>query len=155
MRIYFHFVAILIKKRCNFGDEEVPTFSNPILLTFGPEKLLVEGEQALLYSMVRNVVDNALLYASGATMLHIQASSQDGQVSISFADNGVGVQEPHLSHLFERFYRVDKGRSRSLGGTGLGLGLIFFEKTRFFLRMQKKCSTFAAAKVIGLWPHEL
>lgn len=89
-----------------------------------PEKLLVEGEQALLYSMVRNVVDNALLYASGATMLHIQATSQDGQVSISFADNGVGVQEPHLSHLFERFYRVDKGRSRSLGGTGLGLAIV-------------------------------
>lgn len=95
-----------------------------------PDSLVVEGEQALLYSMVRNVVDNALLYASGATLFRISATlspspNRDGEsVILRFTDNGIGVPESHLPHLFERFYRVDKGRSRSLGGTGLGLAIV-------------------------------
>lgn len=88
------------------------------------DRLVVEGESALLYSMVRNVVDNALLYATGASTLRIMAHMRDEQACFCFADNGVGVQELHLSHLFERFYRVDKGRSRNLGGTGLGLAIV-------------------------------
>lgn len=89
-----------------------------------PGTLAVRGDYALLYSMVRNVIDNALLYATDASVFRIEASLKDGQAHISFADNGVGVPSEHLQHIFERFYRVDKGRSRALGGTGLGLAIV-------------------------------
>jgi len=78
-----------------------------------------EGTSAI-YSIFRNLVDNAIAYAIGATEINI--SYQDGE--FIFSDNGCGVEPQHLPHLFERFYRIDKGRSRKLGGTGLGLAIV-------------------------------
>ena len=80
---------------------------------------LLEPEGAI-YSVFRNIIDNAIAYAAGATKITIRFN--DGVFSL--ADNGQGVPAEHLSHLFERFYRVDKGRSRKLGGTGLGLAIV-------------------------------
>lgn len=80
---------------------------------------LPDAEQAL-YSVFRNLVDNALAYAQKATQVCI--TYHDG--TFLFSDNGLGVAPEHLPHLFERFYRVDKGRSRKLGGTGLGLAIV-------------------------------
>jgi len=81
-----------------------------------------------LYSIFRNLIDNAIAYATGATELKIACFEieQHGKHSYEFAvsDNGQGVTPEHLPHLFERFYRVDKGRSRKLGGTGLGLAIV-------------------------------
>lgn len=76
--------------------------------------------ESLIYSLFRNLVDNALAYATGATRILI--TYDNGEFSV--ADNGVGVPPQHLPYLFERFYRVDKGRSRKLGGTGLGLAIV-------------------------------
>ena len=82
---------------------------------------LGEDEGAsVIYSIFRNLVDNALSYASGATTISI--SYNNGE--FVFADNGIGVSPEHMPHLFERFYRVDKGRSRKMGGTGLGLAIV-------------------------------
>lgn len=78
-----------------------------------------EGTSAI-YSIFRNLVDNVLSYAVGASVIGI--TYRDGE--FIFSDNGVGVSSQHLPHLFERFYRVDKGRSRKLGGTGLGLAIV-------------------------------
>ena len=93
-----------------------------------PERILIHGDQSLLYSIFRNLVDNALAYATGATRISITtAECQDGDTpyyEFIFSDNGSGVEPQHLEHLFERFYRVDKGRSRKLGGTGLGLAIV-------------------------------
>ncbi len=86
-----------------------------------------EGSSSI-YSIFRNLVDNAIAYAIGATTLRITCAeaSHNGTHSYSFtvSDNGQGVEPLHLSHLFERFYRIDKGRSRKLGGTGLGLAIV-------------------------------
>ena len=76
--------------------------------------------ESLIYSLFRNLVDNALAYATRATQILI--TYDNGEFSV--ADNGVGVPPQHLPYLFERFYRVDKGRSRKLGGTGLGLAIV-------------------------------
>ena len=90
-----------------------------------PEKLLLTGDSSMLYSIFRNLTDNAISYAGEGTTITISNFRSDEQFFyFSFADNGAGVHEEHLARLFERFYRVDKGRSRKLGGTGLGLAIV-------------------------------
>ena len=85
----------------------------------------IMGNHSLLYSIFRNLIDNAIAYAGNNTQITINCyRSNDLHYYISFADNGPGVEESHLNRLFERFYRVDKGRSRKLGGTGLGLAIV-------------------------------
>ena len=89
-----------------------------------PESIVVSSPfaepEGLIYSLFRNLVDNAIAYATGATQILI--TYNNGNFSVS--DNGIGVPPQHLPYLFERFYRVDKGRSRKLGGTGLGLAIV-------------------------------
>lgn len=86
---------------------------------------VVHGNQMLLYSIFRNLTDNAIAYAGENTTVTVQCLKDDRKFwYFSFADNGAGVPKEHLPHLFERFYRVDKGRSRKLGGTGLGLAIV-------------------------------
>ena len=68
--------------------------------------------------------DNAILYAGVGTEVTLTAQEQADAWLFTFSDNGVGVPPEHLPRLFERFYRVDKGRSRELGGTGLGLAIV-------------------------------
>jgi len=89
-----------------------------------PERLSVRGNASLLYSAFRNLMDNAVNYAGAHTAISITAKELADGVHIRFCDNGVGVADEHLPRLFERFYRVDKGRSRGMGGTGLGLAIV-------------------------------
>ncbi len=90
-----------------------------------PPSMPIHGNYSLLYSIFRNLTDNAMAYAGEGTKINIHCYLQDREYYyFSFADNGMGVQEEHLNRLFERFYRVDKGRSRKVGGTGLGLAIV-------------------------------
>lgn len=85
----------------------------------------VRGNYSLLYSIFRNLMDNAIAYAGTGIQIHLTCFRQDEHFYyFSFSDTGVGVPPEHLNRLFERFYRVDKGRSRKLGGTGLGLAIV-------------------------------
>lgn len=82
------------------------------------------GNTALLESVFNNLVDNAIAY-SGGTRINVSILSEtEDKVTLAFSDNGTGVPEEHLPRLFERFYRIDKGRSRAAGGTGLGLSIV-------------------------------
>ena len=80
----------------------------------------IMGNRQLLESVFRNLIDNAISY-SGGTEIWIKG---DKQGNFIFSDNGCGIPDEHLPHIFERFYRIDKGRSREKGGTGLGLAIV-------------------------------
>lgn len=90
-----------------------------------PEKMTIEGNSSLLYSIFRNLTDNAIAYAGTGVQIKLICYAEDEECYyFSFCDNGVGIASEHLGRIFERFYRVDKGRSRKLGGTGLGLAIV-------------------------------
>lgn len=90
-----------------------------------PEDLNIAGHASTIYSIFRNLTDNAIAYAGSGVTITVRCFRQGEKFCyFSFADTGVGVAAEHLPRLFERFYRVDKGRSRKLGGTGLGLAIV-------------------------------
>lgn len=92
-----------------------------------PQSLVLQCNSSMVYSIFRNLIDNAIAYAGKGTIINIEcvdAADDKHLCHFSFADNGPGVPEEHLTRIFERFYRVDKGRSRRLGGTGLGLAIV-------------------------------
>lgn len=88
------------------------------------ERVVVNGNQSLIGSIFRNLTENAISYSEGKTISITLAENTSDLCRIIFEDDGQGVDESKLSRLFERFYRVDKGRSRSKGGTGLGLAIV-------------------------------
>lgn len=97
-----------------------------------PNDVMVKGSPSLIYSVFRNLTDNAIAYAGTGTTItltaqpieNIDEDMKSPKWQFTFSDNGVGVPVEHLPRLFERFYRVDKGRSRKMGGTGLGLAIV-------------------------------
>jgi len=76
-------------------------------------------EQALV-----NLIDNAIKYSDPKSAVEIESTRENSRILISVKDHGCGISEKHLPRVFERFYRVDRARSRKLGGTGLGLAIV-------------------------------
>ena len=89
-----------------------------------PDNVPVVGNATLLTSVFRNLTDNSIAYSGGRDIYILMTSQTPTHYNFRVADNGIGVDERHIEHLFERFYRVDKGRSRKEGGTGLGLAIV-------------------------------
>ncbi len=89
-----------------------------------PPNLFVLGDQRAIEQIVLNLVDNAVKYSPPNGRVELSATTRDGHVEMRVKDNGAGIEARHLSRIFERFYRVDKGRSREMGGTGLGLSIV-------------------------------
>jgi two-component system phosphate regulon sensor histidine kinase PhoR len=79
---------------------------------------------ALFEQAIVNLVDNAIKYSPSGSVVRVDTKEDGGEVVLQVRDNGSGIEKEHLPRLFERFYRVDKGRSRQLGGTGLGLAIV-------------------------------
>ena len=88
------------------------------------ETVTIHGNPSLLGSIFRNLTENAISYSEGRTIYITLIENNENYCRISFEDDGVGVEATCLPRLFERFYRVDKGRSRQKGGTGLGLSIV-------------------------------
>jgi len=94
------------------------------LRNYLPQDIIVQGNPSLLYSIFRNLVDNAVSYAGQGSVVEVSAVEQPSHWRFTFKDNGIGIPAEHLPRIFERFYRIDKGRSRDMGGTGLGLAIV-------------------------------
>jgi len=84
----------------------------------------VEGDPRALEHVLSNLVDNAVKYCPAGSRIVVSASQEDERVKLVVGDTGPGIAAEHLPRVFERFYRVDAGRSRELGGTGLGLSIV-------------------------------
>jgi len=87
-------------------------------------EIIIYGDRDKFKQMMINLIDNAIKYTNEGGKVLLKALKLDRQVEIYVIDNGIGISKEHLPRLFERFYRVDKARSRSLGGTGLGLAIV-------------------------------
>lgn len=95
------------------------------LTTGGREGLKVRGDEELLITALRNLVDNAVAYSPENTRVVIATRWSDAhRVEVSVTDQGIGIPDADLERIFERFYRVDPARSRQTGGTGLGLAIV-------------------------------
>lgn len=88
------------------------------------DPVTVEGDAKLLKQVAINLLDNAIKYTPEGGTVTVEAVKSPDEVEIIVSDNGVGIPAQHLDRVFERFYRVDKGRSRNMGGTGLGLAIV-------------------------------
>jgi len=84
----------------------------------------VFGDKERLREVMSNLIDNAIKYNRTNGEVHVSTERLDGRVRIAVADTGLGIADEHLSRIFERFYRIDKDRSREVGGTGLGLAIV-------------------------------
>ena len=108
-------VVDLEKSKAGVGQVRVEIARN--------DAVSVKGDACRLEEVLQNLIANALRY-SGTDRVEIASVSSRDKVTVSVSDFGIGIAEQHLPHLFERFYRVNKSRSRTLGGTGLGLAIV-------------------------------
>jgi len=88
------------------------------------EDIVIHGDPFLLEQVFINLIDNAIKYNVENGKIELRLSPIDGHMKIEISDTGIGIAREHLDRIFERFYVVDKGRSRELGGTGLGLSIV-------------------------------
>ncbi len=89
-----------------------------------PQPLVIEGDEESLRQILDNLLDNALKYTAAQGRITLSVIARGGDAVIEVADSGIGIEPRDLERIFERFYRVDKARSRELGGTGLGLSIV-------------------------------
>ena len=95
-----------------------------LVLNVAPGAESIRADGAKLHDALRNLVANAIAYAPERSTIAIDAAPENGRVALAVSDQGPGIPEEDLSRVFERFYRVDKSRTRDPGGTGLGLAIV-------------------------------
>jgi two-component system, OmpR family, sensor histidine kinase SenX3 len=90
----------------------------------GVSPYIVRGDGTQLTSMFANLVDNAVKYTPPGGRVEVSGESNESEVTVCISDTGIGISGQSLARIFERFYRVDKARSKETGGTGLGLSIV-------------------------------
>lgn len=95
-----------------------------IKISISGEDAVIQGVPALIDELVFNLCDNAVKYNKNGGKADITVAQKDNEVTLSIADTGIGIPQQELNRIFERFYRVDKSRSKESGGTGLGLSIV-------------------------------
>jgi signal transduction histidine kinase len=94
-----------------------------LVQTAGSGPLPIRGDEVRLRQVFFDLLDNAIKYTPEGGRIEVQLARQDQGAAVTFLDTGIGIPPEHLPHVFDRFYRVDKARTRAEGGTGLGLSI--------------------------------
>ena len=134
-------ISKMEEKSAKFQKEDIDLFdvSNEVFEEFGErivanrvkvENMLepgtvLTGNKTLVYTIIRNLVENSLKYAGNDITIHLECySSIEKFCYLTYYDTGEGVPQEHLDQIFERFYRIEEGRTRDVGGSGLGLSIV-------------------------------
>jgi two-component system phosphate regulon sensor histidine kinase PhoR len=126
MKMSFRYFEIndFLKSIAEEFNDSHPNHQIPITIETQSKKIEVYGDKERLRQVLINLIDNALKYNIPGGWVKVKYENLDSSVRISVEDSGVGIPQDHLPRIFERFYRVDKERSREAGGTGLGLAIV-------------------------------
>lgn len=123
--------------------------------TAGEKVPEITGDKDHFKQMMINLVDNAVKYTESGGMVTVGTELQDDNVAIWVQDTGVGISKEHLDRLFERFYRVDKARSRAAGGTGLGLAIVKHIVMNFNGKIEVESQVGKGSKFIVMLPQNV
>ncbi len=116
-------VAAVLRAAVEMCEKKAADKCIPVELVC-PDDLVGQINAALVEQAVINLLDNAIKYSESGATVQISAGREETDLVVRVQDHGCGIEARHLPRLFERFYRVDKARSRNLGGTGLGLAIV-------------------------------
>ncbi len=117
-------LAALVQEVCDTLSTTHGDRGADIRLDLSPALPHVTGDPVQLSQLIHNLIGNAMKYGRAGTPVEVSVQPQAHNVSLRVVDHGDGIPPEHLPRLTERFYRVDPGRSRSIGGTGLGLAIV-------------------------------
>jgi two-component system, OmpR family, phosphate regulon sensor histidine kinase PhoR len=117
-------IASIINTACEICQERADNKDVKFKVYIEDESYQIEGDCQLLEQALINLIENAIKYSESSDSIEINAAKKDNNILIEVQDHGTGIAAKHLPRLFERFYRIDKARSRKLGGTGLGLAIV-------------------------------
>jgi two-component system phosphate regulon sensor histidine kinase PhoR len=120
---YFEVVSFLQQVGQEMGDSFTAKQQH-LVLELPEKEIMVYGDKDRLKMAVNNILDNASKYSPNGATTTVRVLEEQASVTLSIADGGPGIEQEHLPRVFERFYRVDKTRSRDVGGTGLGLAIV-------------------------------
>lgn len=114
----------LINSAINICKEHLEKRRHHLIVNIAKDLPNISVDKSKIEQAFVNLLDNAIKFTQPGGSLTINAYQENGFIRIDFKDTGIGIASAHLPRIFERFYRVDKGRSRELGGTGLGLSIV-------------------------------
>jgi len=117
-------VSAVIRGVVTLFEERVAKKGITLSLSLEQPSARVLADRRALEQVLSNLLDNALKYSGPGALVVVSGKAEGESVTIGVEDTGPGIPEPHLPRIFERFYRVDRGRSRDVGGTGLGLSIV-------------------------------
>lgn len=113
----------LLQHLCDVIDTDAKEHRHTVILRTEPELPMITADRDRISQVLLNILTNAVKYTPDGGRILIRAMAQEDFVAFSIRDNGIGIPEEDVPHLFERFYRVEKSRTTGAGGTGLGLAI--------------------------------
>lgn len=117
-------LSLLVKQAVLAAEPAAEAKQQALVLEMKDEHLNINGDRQNMSQLVDNLIDNAIKYTPEHGRIQVSLGREDGQVVLMVKDDGIGISHQYQQRVFERFYRVDKVRSQSLGGTGLGLSIV-------------------------------